>query len=107
MKDFVLNLLNGFITSVMTFLIIMFAPLPSLPFNLEKIIIFAVIASVIGFIILRKKPLSQLVGTVIGGVLAGFVIFNYGVYITDYATNSFIGAIIVGVLGTVTKFIGV
>jgi len=99
--------LNGFITSVMTFLIIMFAPLPSLPFNLEKIIIFAVIASVIGFIILRKKPLSQLVGTVIGGVLAGFVIFNYGVYITDYATNSFIGAIIVGVLGTVTKFIGV
>ena len=107
MKDFILNLLNGFITSVMTFLIIMFAPLPSLPFNLEKIIIFAVIASVIGFILLRKKPIAQLVGTIIGGVLAGFVIFNYGVQITGYATNSFIGAIIVGVLGTVTKFVGV
>jgi len=107
MRDFVLNLLNGFFTSVITFLIIMFAPLPSLPFNLEKIIIFAVIASIIGFIILRKKPLVQLIGTVIGGVLAGFVIFNYSFYITDYFTNSFIGAIIVGVLGTVTKLFGV
>jgi len=106
MKDFVLNLLNGFFTSVITFLIIMFAPLPSLPFNLEKIVIFAVIATVIGFIILRKKPIAQIVGTVIGGILAGFVIFNYGVRITDYATNSFIGAIIVGVLATVTKFFG-
>lgn len=85
----------------------MFAPLPTLPFNLEKIIIFAVIASVIGFIILRNKPLVQLVGTVIGGILAGFVIFNYSYYITDLATNSLIGAIIVGILGTVTKFIGV
>lgn len=107
MKDFVLNLLNGFFTSIITFMIITVVPLPSLPYNLEKIIIFAAIASVIGFIILRKKPLSQLVGTVIGGILAGFVIFNYGVHITDYVTNSFIGAIIVGVLGTVTKFVGV
>ena len=107
MKDFVLNLLNGFFTSIITFLIIMFAPLPPLPLNLEKIIIFAVIASVIGFILLRKKPIAQLVGTVVGGILAGFVIFNYGIYITDYATNSFIGAVIVGVLGTVTKFVGV
>ncbi len=85
----------------------MLAPLPSLPFNLEKITIFAIIASVIGLIILRKKPLVQLVGTVVGGVLAGFVIFNYGLQITGLATNSFIGAIIVGVLGTVTKFVGV
>ncbi len=107
MKDFVLNLLNGFVTSIMTFLIIMFAPLPALPFNLEKIIVFAVIASVIGFIILRKKPLAQLIGTVIGGILAGFVIFNYSVYITDYTTNSFIGAIIVGIIATLSKFLGV
>ena len=107
MKDFILNLLNGFFTSVITFLIITFVPLPSLLFNLEKIIVFAVIAAIIGFIILRKKPLSQLIGTIIGGVLAGFVIFNYGLYITDYVTNSLIGAIIVGVLGTVTKFIWV
>jgi len=107
MKDFVLNLFNGFFTSVITFLIVTFTPLPVLPFNLEKIIVFAVIASLIGFIILRKRPLAQLVGTVIGGVLAGFVIFNYGLHIADYVTNSFIGAIIVGIVATLSKFLGV
>jgi hypothetical protein len=107
MKDFILNLLNGFFTSVITFIIITFVPLPNLFYNLEKIIIFAIIASIIGYTFLRERPLSHLTGTVIGGVLAGFVIFNYGLNFADYATNSFIGAILVGVLGTVTKFIGV
>lgn len=107
MKDFVLNLLNGFLTSIITFMIITFIPLPSLPYNLEKIVIFTIIASVIGFIFLKERPLLQLAGTVAGGILAGLVIFNYGLNFADYITNSFIGAIIVGVLGTVTKFIGV
>lgn len=106
MKDFMLNFLNGLITSTITFLIITFVPLPSLPLHLEKIIIFSIVAAIIGIIILRDKPIIHQVGTILGGVIAGFVIFNLG-FPSEYIANSLIGGIIVGIIGTLSKFLGV
>lgn len=104
-SHFYYNFLNGFLTSILTFTIIQFAPLPEFPWNIDKVIIFAVVTFVIGVILFRNKPLTSLIATVIGGVVAGFLIFNYSVFITDFVVNTLIGGVLVGVFGTVLKYI--
>jgi hypothetical protein len=103
-SHFYSNFINGFLTSVITFVIVQIAPLPEFPWNLDKVGIFAIVSFILGVIILRNKPLVSLIGAVIGGILAGFVIFNYGVLITDWATNIFLGGVLVGVVGTFVRY---
>jgi len=103
--DFFLNFLTGFLTTLITFVAIQILPTFNLPFNIEKVVVFGVITLLIGLIFLRKKSMSSHIGTLIGGIIAGFIIFNYGVVITSYVINTFLGGTIVGVIGTVLKYV--
>ena len=98
------NFINGFLASVITFVIIQLAPLPEFPWNLDKVAIFAAVSLVIGTVLFRNKPLTSLIATVVGSTLAGFIIFNYGILITDFATKTLLGGILVGVVGTFVKY---
>lgn len=102
---FFLNLLNGFIATLATFVLIEMIPLPNLPFNIEKIFIFGTITLILGLFLLRNKPLTSLIATVLGGVFAGFLMYNYSPFITDFITNTLFGSALVGILGTVFKYV--
>jgi len=104
-KKFLLYFLNGFITSILTFIIIRFIVLPELFFNLEKILIFVGITLLIGFIIFRKQSITSFLATLIGGAIAGLIIFNYGPFITDFVANTLLGGALVGIIGTALEFI--
>lgn len=103
-SHFYYNFINGFLASIVTFIIIQLAPLPEFPWNIDKVVIFVVVTFIIGAILLRNKPLTSLIATVIGGALAGFLIFNYSVFITDFVVNTFLGGVLVGVIGTLLKY---
>ena len=98
------NFINGFLASVITFVIIQLAPLPEFPWNLDKVAVFAAVSLVIGMVLFRNKPFTSLIATVIGSTLAGFIIFNYGILITDFATKTLLGGVLVGVVGTFIKY---
>jgi len=104
-KKFLLYFVNGFITSMLTFIIIKFLVLPELFFNLEKILIFVGITLLIGFILFRKQSISSFIATLIGGAIASLIIFNYGPFITDFFANTLLGGALVGILGTVFEFL--
>jgi len=104
-SHFCFNFINGFLTSILTFIIIQLAPLPEFPWNIDKVVIFAIVTFVIGVILFRNKPLTSLIATVIGGVLSGFLIFNYSIFITDFVINTLIGGVLVGVIGTLLKYV--
>jgi len=104
-KQFLLYFLNGFITTILTFIIIEFVVLPELFFNLQKILIFIGITLLIGFIIFRKQPISSYIATLIGGAIASFLIFNYATFITDFFANTVLGGTLVGIFGTTFKFL--
>ena len=76
-EHFLLYFLNGFITAILTFIIIEFFVLPELFLNLQKVLIFIGITLIIGFILFRKQPISSYIATLIGGAVASFLIFNY------------------------------
>ena len=110
MKTFILNFLNGFLTTLITFIIlqalIYFSiELPYLPLNLEKMAIFLCVLALLSYVILKVRKISSFVFTIAGGVVASFLIFNYSLLITDIFVNTLIGGIIVGIISTVSKFI--
>jgi len=100
-----LNFTNGFLTSLITFIIIQFIPLPEFLWNIDKVVVFAIVAFIIGAILFRNKPLTSLISTVIGGVVAGFLIFNYSVFIVDFVVNTILGGVLVGVIGTALRYV--
>jgi len=104
-KHFLLNFLNGFLTTLLTFVIIQLLPLPNLPFNIDKVLIYGCITFIIALILLRNRPIINLIAAIVGGVLAGFLIFNYSIYITDFFVNTVLGGLIVGVIGTGLKYL--
>ena len=104
-KKFLLYFVNGFITTFLTFIIIRFVVLPELFLNLEKILIFVGITLLIGFILFRKHSITSFFATLIGGSIAGLILFNYGSFISDFVVNTLLGGTLVGVLGTVLEFI--
>ncbi len=104
-KHFLLNFLNGFITTLLTFVIIQLIPLPNLPFNIDKVLIYGGITFIIALILLKNRPIINLIAAIVGGVFAGFLIFNYSVFITDFFVNTVLGGLIVGVVGTGLKYL--
>ncbi len=104
-SHFILNFTNGFLTSLITFIIIQLIPLPEFPWNIDKVVIFAIIAFIIGVVLFRNKPLTSLIATVIGGIFAGFLIFNYSVFIADFVVNTLFGGVLVGVIGTILRYV--
>ena len=103
-ENFLLYFLNGFITTILTFVIIEFAVLPELFLNFQKMLIFVIITLVVGFILFRKQPISAYIATLIGGVIASFLIFNYSPFIADFFANTLLGGALVGVFGNVFQF---
>ncbi len=100
-----MNFLNGFLTTLLTFVIIQLIPLPDLPFNIDKVLIYGGITLILAIILLRNKPIIGMIAAVIGGVFAGFLIFNYSPLITDLLVNTVLGGLIVGVVGTGLKYL--
>jgi len=104
-RHFLLNFINGFLTTLLTFVIIQLIPLPELPFNIDKVLIYGGITLILAIILLRNKPIIAMVSAVVGGVFAGFLIFNYSVFVTDFFVNTLLGGLIVGVVGTALKYL--
>ncbi len=101
----ILGFLNGFLTTLLTFVIIQLMPLTELPFNIDKVLIYGVITFILALILLRNKPIISIVATVIGGVIAGFLIYNYSVHVTNFFVNTILGGLLVGVIGTLLKYL--
>jgi len=102
---FTLNFFNGFLTTLITFIIIELAPLPEFPFNIDKGLIYGGITFILALILLRNKPIISMITAVIGGVCAGFLIFNFSAFITDFVVKTLLGGAIVGVVGTALKYL--